>query len=273
MTRKKGFIQTDYVVAFGFFFIIVVFITQYVTGYLATVADSSEILLTRSEAVELLSSGDFPMEPLNWTNESDVRRIGFSTTAYRMLVMINNTSPFFLNQSQELADITSELVIINYTRLGFDIDINSTVVYDENNNSLSYQISTTNITIALPVNASQVRYVTLYFDDDSNFTSRSVSVSGTDNLTEKIFFPEKLDVLQFRQVQKVMNANYTLLKNATQIGKDFAITILDVDNNTNFMSFGAAMPRRGNVVAFQRYMLYQNSSGFVRKGRLTVQVG
>lgn len=70
-----------------------------------------------------------------------------------------------------------------------------------------------------------------------------------------------------------MNANYTLLKNATQSRKDFTITILDVDNNTNFMSFGAELPRRGNVVAFQRYMLYQNSSGFVKKGRFTVQVG
>ncbi|MBI2579542.1 MAG: hypothetical protein HYW27_01435 [Candidatus Aenigmarchaeota archaeon] len=272
--KKKGFIQIDYVVAFGFFFIVVVFLAQYITGYISTVNEDSEILLVRAEASDLLSAADFPAEPLNWTSESEVRRLGFHTRAYRMLIVINNTQPFLINRSATPANVASELVTFNYSELGFQsIDINSTTVYDENNNSLAYQISTTNITFALPVNSSQVRYVNVYFDDDSNFSSRSVSVSGTDNLTETIFFPEKLELMQFRQLQRFMNANYTLVRNATSFRRDFSIKLLDIESGTNFVSFGGELPRKGNVVAMQRYLLYQNSSGFVKRGRLTVQVG
>lgn len=273
-TGKKGFIQIDYVVAFGFFFIVVVFLAQYITGYISTVNEDSEILLVRAEASDLLTAVDFPSEPLNWTNESDVRRIGLHTRSYRMLIAVNNTAPFLINRSAAPENMESELVTFNYSELGFQsIDINSTVVYDENNNSLAYQISTTNITFAMPVNSSQVRYATVYFDDDSNFSSRSASVSGTNNLTETIFFPEKIEVMQFRQMQRFMNANYTLVKNATSFRRDFSIKLLDLNNNTNFLSFGGELPRKGNVVAMQRYVLYQNSSGFVKRGRLTVQVG
>ncbi|MDI6720993.1 MAG: hypothetical protein QMD85_01290 [Candidatus Aenigmarchaeota archaeon] len=274
MRNEKGFIQIDYAVAFGLFFVIIVLIAQYSTNYFSTVRDNSEILLVRSEALDLLSVSDFPMEPLNWTNEAELKRIGFSTRAYKMLIVVNNTSQFLINRSASVADITSELVTFNYSENGFDnIDINSTVIYDENNNSLAYQISTTNITFSIPINASQARNITVYFDDDSNFTSRSASVTGTNNLTETLFFPERVDVMQFKQIQRIMNANYTLVRNATSSRKDFNIILLDVDRNTNFFSFGDDLPRKGNIVALQKYILYQNSSGFVRKGKLTVQVG
>src|SRR3989344_3608959 len=178
----KGFVQIDYVVAFGFFFIVVVFLTQNVTTYVSSVRDDSDILLSRAEAVDLLTSADFPAQPLNWSSEEERRRIGFSTTAYSILVVVNNTQPFLRNQSASPTAAASELVTLNYSEIGFrGIDINSTVIYDENNNSIAYQINTTNITFAVPVNASQVRYLTVYFDDDSNFTSRSQAVSGDDN--------------------------------------------------------------------------------------------
>ncbi|MBI2173511.1 MAG: hypothetical protein HYT73_04900 [Candidatus Aenigmarchaeota archaeon] len=270
----KGFVQIDYVVAFGFFFIVVVFLTQNVTTYVSSVRGDSDILLARSEAVDLLTSADFPAQPLNWSSEEELRRIGFSTTAYSMLVVVNNTQPFLRNQSASPSAMTSELVTLNYSETGFrGIDINSTVVYDENNNSIAYQINGTNITFAIPVNASQVRYLTIYFDDDSNFTSRSQAVSGNDNLTERVFFPESLELMQFRQLQKLMNANYSQVRNSTMTSKDFTIKLLDIDTSVNFLSFGPDLPRKGNIVALQRYGLYQNSSGFVRKGRLTVQVG
>src|SRR3989338_4005641 len=271
---KKGNIQVDYVIAFGFFFLAVVFISQLVIGYLAGTRDNSGILLLRADALELLSSADFPLQPANWTSDRNTTRIGFSTSAYRIYITVNNTHPFIKNSSQVATDIPSELIIMNFTDMGFpNIDLNSTVVYDENNNSIDYQISTTNITFALLVNAAQVRNLTVYFDDDSNFTSRSVAISVIDNITETFFPHERLEILQFRQMQRIMNSNYTLLKNATRSENDFRITVLDVDSNTNFMEFGTESPRRVNVVTLQRSLMYQNSSGFVKKGRMTVQVG
>lgn len=267
---RKGAIQVDFVIAVGSFLVIFAFLLQYITGYYAAAKDDIELAALRSEALGLLRIADQEPVPKEWTTAP--LRLGLRTYAYRFYVLINNTTPYLRNPSDPLARIEGELVTFNYSDLGFPgIDINSTVIYD-NDTVLPYQITDTNITFNVSVSASEEKWIVVYFDDNSNFSSRSSTVSGVNNLTEKIFAAERIPVLQYKQLQRLNTSNYTLVKNMSDIKNNFRIQLADIDINQTYISYGGAPPRRGDVISLQRFVVYQNATAAVRKGRLTVQV-
>ena len=91
-------------------------------------------------------------------------------------------------------------------------------------------------------------------------------------MTERPYPIEKISLLQFREIQKLNSSDYTRMKNSIDIENDFHIRIYDINKNQTFLDYGDNPPERGDVVALQRYVIYQNSTADIENGRLTIQV-
>ncbi|MBI2076721.1 MAG: LamG domain-containing protein [Candidatus Aenigmarchaeota archaeon] len=203
--------------------------------------------------------------------QQSLNRIGLRTDAYRFIVVVNNTSTYLRNTGANVSEIIGELVRINMSTFGFaNIDYNSVVIY-RNNTILPYQIDGSNITFNTTVSLNGSVQFTVYFDDDSVFPPQNSTIAGTDNLTEIIQPAEKIPVLQYSKLRHLNETNYTNIKNTAGIESSFSIKVYDIDDNTTFMDFGGSVPRRGDIVALQRFALFQNSTAGIRNGRLTVQ--
>ena len=198
------------------------------------------------------------------------RPFDVGTKAYKMFIVVNNTQNYYTNQSLIVANQPSELISLNYTQFGYIVDINSTVVYNESNSSVPYSISSDTINFVANITSGRSMLFTVYFDDDSNFTSRSVTVSGYDNLTE-IFYPvEEVRIVQYKRILEINKTSYSLVKNISGIS-DFRFRIIDAITNQTFLDYGSLPSSRDNVVALQRYILYQNSTAGVRQGKTIIQ--
>ncbi len=271
MSKRIGAIQIDYIIAAGVFIAVFAYLIQYTTGYYAAVKDTSDILVLRSEALGLQSIADRGPEPDNWTSSPD--RLGLQTYAYRFYILVNNTQPYLINQSQPVIDIANELVSFNFSDMGFTgINYNSTVIYNESRSIVPYNISRSNITFRTNINANTTQWFTVYFDDDSNFTDTSTSITGSSNLTERIYPAERVSVLQYKKIRQLSNSNYTTVRNSADIKNNFNIKIVDAGDNSTFMEYGGAVPRRGNVIALQRFIIYQNATAAIKNGKMIVQV-
>ncbi|KHO48148.1 MAG: hypothetical protein QT00_C0001G0161 [archaeon GW2011_AR5] len=66
--RKKGFAQTDYVVAIGIFILVFALVIQYVSNYFSTVGDTTNIRVMNSQATSLLDIAERGFEPGHWPN-------------------------------------------------------------------------------------------------------------------------------------------------------------------------------------------------------------
>lgn len=207
-----------------------------------------------------------------WAYENLLDRIGLSTRAYRFFVVVNNSGPYWKNQSQAVETIGNELVKLNFTELGYGANIPSVAVYEANGSRVGYEISGNIVTFRTAVNANSAKNFTVYFDDDSNFREQTQSITGVDNLSEVIEPVQPIWLIQNKKMTALSDANYTRVKNGTGLPRDFGIRMNDVDANNNVLSFGPPVPPSGNVVSFRRFALYQNASGAIRKGRLTIQV-
>lgn len=264
---KKGAIQIDFIIAIGIFIIIFALVIQTVTTFFKTSESTAETYALTAQANRLLSLADFGMTPGDWNGTGIPDRIGLATKAFRFYILVNNSKDFYRNQSMQQADISSELVSFNYTSMGFRIDTNSTVVYD-GGNQLPYSINSDNISFAVPISAGETKTISVYFDDDSNFTSRSVIITGTDYLTETLLAVQPVWVMQYRKISVLNSSNYDALKEKTG---DFHLKLIDLSDSSAFLDFGGVVPRTGNVVALQRYFLFQNSTAGIRNGKIVVQ--
>lgn len=269
--RRKGFVHIDYIIAIGVIIVVFALSVQFATSFFTPAQEEAQTQTVTANAFSLLSMADFSSSPRVWNDTSLPERIGLYTKAYRFLILVNNTGSSYLNQSQSVINLSNELVNFSFSDLGYSgININSTVVLDDNNRTLSYQISGEEIRFAAIVNASAQRWYVVYFDDDSNFTSRSASVAVTNNLSERIYPTEQINIVQYQQMNELSVSNYTLVRNATS-NRDFHIRLRDVNTSANQINYGADEPRRGTVVALQRFVMYQNATANVNQGRLIVQ--
>ncbi|GEM_PF-6344254 len=203
--------------------------------------------------------------------ERRLDKIGFRSRAYRFIVKVNNSKAVWYNQSANHSTLTNEIVSVNLNNMFSNYNINSTTVYNSDNNTVSYQISGTNISFvvaSLAQNATQ--WYMIYVDDDGIFANLSRSITGTDNMSETIIAPEEISVLDNQKIVAMNASSYNLTKNATGF-TNFRIRLYDLNSTSNYIQLGDAPPRRGDIVALQRYFLYQNSTGGVRPGRLTIQ--
>ncbi len=207
-----------------------------------------------------------------YAHESLLKRIGFYSKAYRMKIRVNNTQTHQRNQSAPLGDIASELVVFNYTTFGIVPDVGSTKVYDANDNLVDYSISGNEIRFNFTISENDSKDFTVYFDEDSSFAEQSSSVTGVDNVTDKIYPIDEISIVQFNKFNYLRNANYTLIKNATGLPQDFRISLTDSQTSSLIFEFGPTPPPSGNIVAFRKFVLYQNATASVRKGSITFQV-
>ncbi|MBI2578162.1 MAG: LamG domain-containing protein [Candidatus Aenigmarchaeota archaeon] len=202
-----------------------------------------------------------------------LRRLGLKTTAYKMPILINNTAPFLRNASDPVARITNELVVFNISSFTESYDLNSVVIYDDYNRSVPYQRAGQNFSFIVEVNASQERWYTAFFDDDSRrFAGPANTVSGVDNLTETVFTPERIDVIQYDKLAQINLTNATHIKQGMGMEGSFRIKITDVDTNATALDVGDTLPKTSNVVSLQRFVLLQNSTAGIRKGKMIVKV-
>jgi hypothetical protein len=201
--------------------------------------------------------------------ENIARHTNLESNAYRFSVRVNN-SPAWWKQGNPWKNLSSELVAINYTNYGLDPDIGSTTIFDDTGNYVPYEVSgkavifTTNI----PVNAT--KNYTIYFDDDSNFTRQSTPQAGFDNLTEQVFGPERVMVIEQRKMELLAGSSYSFIKSFNGLPKDFRISVVDSQTGSAF-AFGGTPPNAGNIVAMRRFVIFQNSTGSIRRGYLNVQ--
>ena len=256
-------------ISIGIFFVVFSFIILGVTSYLTNVKDTIDIVTLRTEAFSLLRSAETDFSPSGWNGTGNISRIGLATTVKRFRIYANNSKPFYTNQSLNVTDLGSEIIRLNMSELGFQRhDFNSTVIYDSANASVPYQRDGDNISLAASVNSLAVVYFTVYIDDDSNFTGASSSISGSDILNELVTAPEKIEALQYNKIHRLSISSYSNVKNSTQIRSDFNMLLTDTLTNTAFMNYGDIVARSSNVVSLERLVLFQNSTGGIRRGKL-----
>lgn len=203
--------------------------------------------------------------------ERRLEKIGLKSKVYRFVIRVNNSFSFWYNQSASHGTLTNEIVSVNLANILKTYNINSVTVYDSSNNTVTYQQSGNNISFVVSsIAANATSWYTVYVDDDGIFANVSKTVTGTDNMSETVVPPEEIFVLDNLKLQNLNASNYTYVKNATGI-ENFRIRLYDTNTTSNYIVFGDTVPRRGDVVALQRYFIYQNSTGGIRPGRLTIQ--
>lgn len=270
--NRKGLVQVDFIVAAALFIVVFGLIVQLVTNYFTTAESTAEINTLTGEALSLLGVADFGYTPDGWSSSGDVDRLGLASRAYRLYIAVDNSKPFYLNQSQNATDLTNELVSFLYSDLGFaNIDTNSTEIY-ESGARVPYNINGNNITFRTDISANTAKTFTVYFDDDSNFTSRSAGIDGNNTITETVHFVQPISVLQYRKMQTLNASNYTAVRNSLGVN-DFSLLLEDTDTNpvSAFFFYGGEAPRSGNVIALPRHSIFQNSTAGIRNGKITVK--
>ncbi len=203
--------------------------------------------------------------------ERRLDKIGLKSRAYRFLVKVNNSKAYWYNQSASHATLTNEIVSVNLNNILTQYNINSTTIYDSSNNTVSYRIDGTNVSFAVSsIGANATQWYMIYADDDGIFANLSKAITGTDNMSETVIGPEEISVLDNLKLAALNASSYNLTRNATGFA-NFRIRLYDINSTSNYIQIGDAPPRRGDIVALQRYFIYQNSTGGIRPGRITVQ--
>ena len=147
----------------------------------------------------------------------------------------------------------------------------STAIYEENGSAVGYNINGNKVTFRTAIANGTVKYFIVYFDDDSNFVEQTQTINGVDNLTEVMGPIQPVVLLQYKKILALNNSNYTRVKNATGLPRDFSLRLSDPDNSQTILNFGPPPPPSGNIVSFRRLTFYQNSTGAIRRGRLNIQ--
>jgi len=262
--------QIDYMIAASIFLVVFAFTVNFVTNYYSDVRSTVVISSMKSQALSLLSIADFEFQP----NSSQPERLGLKSSAYRFLILVNNTQPYLINQSQSVVDLANEQASFNLTTLGFpNSDYNSTVIYDINTSStVSYQRNTDLVKFNASINENRHKFFMVYFDDDSNFTGVSSTATDSNNITEKIYPVEEISLIQWKKINELTQLSYGNVKNSTGLQYDFNILLNDLDTGSTIMEFGESLPNRGTVVSVERLVIYQNSTAEIKSGKIIVRV-
>ncbi len=216
-----------------------------------------------------LSAGE-----INGLYQQRLNLLGLRTGAFRFIVVVNNTKPNLVNTSEDAlaVGLANETVTFNLSAFGFSgIDYNSVSIYNSTDGQLPFMINGSNITFRTNIAANESQQFTVYFDDDSAFGEKSQEITGVNNLTETFFHVEKIYAVQYEKMRQLNASNYTNIRSTADTESNFHIKLSDADTNATIMDYGAAVPRRGNIVALQRHVVYQNSTAGVNNGKITVQ--
>ncbi len=191
----KSLSQIDFAIAVGIFLGVFAFSILFTTDRISGIKDQIESLDQYLTGEKILSSLFI-----------DSGNLSLVSKAYRFYVIINNTQPYLKNQSAAVSDLENELVIVNFSSLGYpDIDFNSVRVYNSSGSAIKCEIDPERKILKFLVNISafESKEFKVWFDDDSNFTLPfcNFSISGSDNLTEIIYPPETFKVIPFSAIE------------------------------------------------------------------------
>ncbi len=260
--------QIDYMIAAGIFILIIGFVLHFTTGYLADMRTSMSVTDLRSGALSLLSVSSRDFETFN----GETKRIGLASDAYRFWILMNNTKQNLVNTSMDAQNLENETIQFNYSQMGFGgIDYNSTVIYENGTVEIQRQLDRESVTFKANIGINESKWFLVYFDENSNFTMSTQTISGTNSVREKFFPAHKVSVVQYRKIQQLTSMDYEHLRNTTGI-ENFRITISDLSDSQNIADYGGSLPKEGNIVSLGRRIVFQNQSGSIRNGNLVIRV-
>ena len=143
----RGMVQIDYIFAVSTFIIIFALLVQYTTDYYTKTNELTDIMILRSNAMNLLTIVECSYEAC------------LQSPAFQFYVLVNNTQGNLINQSHTVSDLTDELVIFNLYDIYSNSDLNSVAIY-YNNTSINYQRTGDEITFKTDIEANQNKFFT-----------------------------------------------------------------------------------------------------------------
>jgi len=239
-------------------------------------ANSIRITLYYVQEAEAKLCMDYASVKLNWTKSKLLPlQFGLGTRIYEVKVIANNSKPFYINQSANVTNLTNELILVNFSQLGFaSIDFNSVKVFDENFNQVPCNVSPSNATLSFVTNLStnETKIFTVRFDDDSNYTNAfcNSSVVGNNSIVEKSVPFLSRKVMQLRKIELFKHLDYLILKRRIGLGRDFRVKLRN--ESDVIFELGKAIPRAANIHAFERDVLCQDERFELKKCELSVYV-
>ena len=198
-------------------------------------------------------------------------KLGLSSSSYSFEVLLNNS----------IADLGTEKVIVNLSRMGYpDSDQNSVIVYNESGSLIPCQISGNIVSFNANIANNTCMWFRIWLsrNSTSNFSSAacSASISGNDNLTtsnrnETVYPPHESPVLSFRKLDALNRSQYRIMKRFISPGYDFHVSLRAASGAT-VMEYGGDVPRKGDIDAVKKSVLFQNSSAGIEEGFMTVYI-
>ncbi|MFH1630879.1 MAG: hypothetical protein ABIA21_01490 [Candidatus Aenigmatarchaeota archaeon] len=250
----------DYVIAVVIFIIGVTAMFQIVSGYADRAMSDADLVTIRSNSEYL-----YNIVNSHESSETGVDDLWLLGDSYQFEVVANNTQSFYRIHGSPLVDLSDEIVSFDMSSVG-SFDENSVSIFDSDNGEELFYSRSGNIyyfSTDIPSGSSKVFLV--FFDRTSDFSSRSASISGADNITEKMYYPKSIDVLQYDRMQHVALINYSDIRGDLRF--NISISYLD---GVVFWSYGESLARNKNVVSLERLVIFQDSDGSVVRGRLNV---
>jgi hypothetical protein len=269
----KGQAQMDYIIAISIIFLVMVFMVNFTTSYVSTIKDSSDAAIIRSQTYYLLGMLERGPEPANWTQDTSapLRRMGLRTDAYRFTVELRNEKGYYSDNNRHPQNLANETVYINFSRIYPGADMGSVTIY-YNGSEIRYARQDKLVYFNTSVPAHQNRSYNVYFTAGTNITEKNTTLAGDDELTEVIFPVEKIDLLGYENLYSLNQSSVENIINSTGFDREFELVLNDADSNATYWRYGGPVPRRADIHATQRYMLYQNESGGIRPGQFIVKL-
>jgi hypothetical protein len=182
---------------------------------------------------------------------------GIGTRAWRVYVGVDNPS-----------GTKNEISRFRFSEVGFGTaDMNSVAVYTSPpyGSSLQFSKFSDEISWSSQIPPGTTVY-TLWFDDDSNFSDRSQAISGSDNLTQTVWPPEPVWLIQHNALQALSVEAYASAKETY----NFRIRLLD--GNATAFSYGLTPPVKQSVAVASKPVLYQKPNADIGLARMIVEV-
>ena len=246
-------VQIDYVLAAAIFLSAFVGTTIFVTDYASNLSAETEIASMRAYAISLLDLSD------RQAFGTKISEQGIGTRAWRTYVSV--TSP---------GEDSNEVTKFRFLDVGFPAattDYNSVAVYSSPGygNSIPFSRFADEVSWASPV-SSGTNIFMVWFDDDSSFPDRSTGISGSDNLTQTVWRPEQVWVVQHNALQSLSAVSYSSAKEAY----NFRIRL--IEGNTTAFSFGQVPTPSQNIIVASKPVLYQRSNADIGLAQMVVEV-
>ncbi|MFC2143243.1 hypothetical protein ACFLQN_02485 [Candidatus Aenigmatarchaeota archaeon] len=254
----KGVSQIDFVLSVGVFLVAVIIVLGFMTDYVIPIQETSDVEVMRSKAIDLLN-----------LIEKENSELSLFTTMYKFNIKVENSNEYLINASHTVGNLNNETVKFNFTlfNLRHGVDPNSVSILDNESNPVPHARNDMLISFLTDIGIYKIKYFTVYFDDDSNFTSTGEEIEGINAINEIVYPIEERKIIQYRKILKMVDYDYQELKN--MLGTEFKI---ELQSYTNFFEIGGTAPERGDISVIERSVIIQGSDRQIEEGKLRLYV-